>query len=543
MNSSPRQGSTTQDIIRNLTYIHTSFIGDPEVQNVYLGKDAEVPRDPSFVDYMTNYTNFKNNFLTNISHTNLPAILVKPKASTTWSPLNQVSALYPTGATVSSTTSIITNNNNSIEGTYDIHFRSLQTQLTLTTKKNFGREPMDAMDLLNSFAAAYNFLDSVNFKNFKQEGIITVKDYTGTDLNIVSINYTAATIPAEQNKTDIINKVLNVQAISSDTTVARTDAIRRLFLGYIYMIEIYIALKMYETDTTTNNYATKNILETCIKKFIKLNESMYDTTVQGGIGKLYDGLEKRMQDYKSSKQIINNLTVDINKEKDGVRVEQNYIDSHSSFLSNNQISFYSFTIIFLVLLVSMLYIYYGPTSPILKQKIYAAAAGASLIILVIAFMVNKFVILEPFQATPQEVTLYSNIAVGVLDEYLNHTINVLRMIDTYRSYGEIATSITKEKNFYTNAHEELKLNKGALNAIQAERLRQAKILRARTYLFIQILITISFLMLLLSYQYNILYIIIAAFIILMWVYLYVFNINNLVHTDSKKFYWQQPSMQ
>jgi len=176
-----------------------------------------------------------------------------------------------------------------------------------------------------------------------------------------------------------------------------------------------------------------------------------------------------------------------------------------------------------------------------KQKATVAITGFSLLLLVLAFMVNKFVVIEPFQSYTT-ANLYSDIALQVFSEYLGHTINVVRLIDTYRSYGEIATSINKEKSYYQNVSNELNINKGTLNAVQAERYRQAKILRFRTYLFIQILITLSFLMLVLSYQFNILYIVLAAFIILVWVYFYILNTNNLVRTDARKLYWNPPVM-
>ena len=534
--------STLQDVKRQLLYIDSSFIGDNEVRNVFLGKDAETS---DFVKDITNYTNFKKYFdTTKTGVLNLANVKVKAKTpNASFIPLTDAKGalgnnlIHPANTT-SSTDSIVTNANNSFETMFDINFGNVTFLVNRNPPKiDKDSAPMNALDMLNSFTAAYNLLETATFKVFKTNGSITVKNYEGTVLNVAAQGSNSTL--REGNV--IINRVLKIDAISSDTTIARTDAVRRVFLGYIYLIEIYIAAYMYETNTDTANYTTKNILETCIKKFIALNESMYNTTTTDGIGKLYTGLEQRMNEYKTSKSVLNNLAVTIDKTKSGITLEQNSINSHTSFLETNQRAFYAFMILFLVLLVLVMYTYYGPISASIKQKVMVGITALSLVVLVIAFLVYKFVVIEPFeQRTPLQ--LYNEISIGVFSEYLTHTINVLRLLDTYRSYGEISQSIRKESNYYTNVAEELKLNKGELNSVQAERLRQGKILRYRTYLFIQILITICFLMLLLSYQYNILYIIIAAFIILVWVYFYVFNMNNLVRTDAKKFYWGQPVM-
>lgn len=540
--------STIQDVRRSLDYINNAFIGDPEVQNVFLGKDATVVgtevNTKKFVDYITDYTSFKNNFLPSLTanstalNTLYSQVQVKRRETNAWVNL-MGSELLPSNPNTITATSIYTDQR-TFDATHDITFRyvaSISTpQVTLGT-------PMSVLELLNSLAAAYNFLDAAKFKDFKTGRQVTVKDYQGNTVNIISEVIPPNPPPqaGTTNNIAMVNKVLNIDAISSDTTTARTDVVRRLFLGYIYLIEVYIALAMYEKNTDTNNFATKNIVESCIKKFIRLNENMYETTTQDGVGKLYEGLEKRMQDYKDSKATLNNLSSEINEVKSGIRKEQNAIDSHTNYLANSQTVFYVFTTLFLVMAVLLVYIFYSPMQAATKQKATVAITGFSLLLLVLAFMVNKFVVIEPFQSYTT-ANLYSDIALQVFSEYLGHTINVVRLIDTYRSYGEIATSINKEKSYYQNVSNELNINKGTLNAVQAERYRQAKILRFRTYLFIQILITLSFLMLVLSYQFNILYIVLAAFIILVWVYFYILNTNNLVRTDARKLYWNPPVM-
>ena len=539
--------STLSEVKRQLDYIDTSFIGDNEVRNVFLGKGANGTTTPAFITDISNYDNFKGKYFnTNTTPANVldfSNVEVKPvKTQQAFVSLKNATRSgnklisVPGGAPATSD-SIVTYPNNSFEADFDINFAKVAF-LQITTNK----PTMDALDLLNSFTAAYNFLNPQNFATYKtNDDGVSIKDYKGTALTVAKKTGNRSTGTGY----DIVNKVLNVDAITNDTTTARPDAIRRVFLGYIYLIEIYIAAYMHEKNTNSADYTTKNILETCIKKFIKLNEAMYDTTTTAGIGKLYKGLEQRMSDYKTSKNQLNTLATSIDKTKSGITLEQNYINSHTSFLKSNQTSFYLFMTIFLVLLAVLLYTYYGSMSKGAKQKVMALVSGLSLIILVLAFLTYKYVVLEPFEQntiTTTRTGLYTDIALGVFSEYLTNTINVLRLLDTYRSYGEIAQSIAKEKNYYTNVADELKLNKGELNSVQANRLREGKILRYRTYLFIQILITLSFLMLLLTYQYNILYIIIAAFIILVWVYFYVFNVNNLVRTDPKKFYWGQPDM-
>lgn len=524
--------SYAQGIKEDLQYINDTFIGDPRVQNYFLGQLATgVTTNNYFTNLITNYDNFKNAFFPSsvtVDATLLSSIKVKPLTDKNWGPVTDVQN--------------ITQDNNTFETTHYISFKDVgfindtTKPVSLMLKGTDASPSMNVIDLLNSFTATYNFLNPVNLNQYKRGiDITTLKDYQGNPLYIKTVD-SVSTVTSQNH---IINRIVSIEAIGSPSTTARIDAIRRILLAYIYMIEIYIALFIYDKNTDGTNFTAKNVLESCIKKFNKLNDNIYDTTTRQGVATLYTGLERRVASYKNSKAELNNISTEINELKTDITIEKNTINSHSEFLKSNQIIFYVFMSLFIILVAGLFYVYSSTTlPPAFKKTVYLLITGASLVLFVLAVSVNKFVVIEPFNTTGT----YNDQIMRIFSEYLAHTINLMRVVDTYRSYGEVSTAINKEKNFYSNMSVQLEQNKATLNAVQAEKFRQGKVLRFRTYLFIQILITLSILVLILSYQFSVVYIVMAAFVMLVWVYFYIFNVNNLVHTDARKYYWQQPSM-
>ena len=161
--------------------------------------------------------------------------------------------------------------------------------------------------------------------------------------------------------------------------------------------------------------------------------------------------------------------------------------------------------------------------------------------IVLFYVMTRYVMMEPFNDAIPLLSLYTTLSVEtVYDNYINNTVNIIQTIDTYRTYGDVSKSINKENHYYSNLHTQLYNDKEKLNSVQMNYYREGKILRYRTVLFLQILAVISLFMI--ANNNSAFVYVPAAFVVLILIYLYMFNVNNLVRTDSRKYYWTQPDM-
>lgn len=531
------------NIERNLEYISNTYI-QPEQRNSFLGEK----KDESLIKDLLDYDTFKNNWL-NTGLTTLPNDL-----------LNNVyfkKTNWVNGNTFYSGSD--TNNKLTLDTyTYNNDVSSINFSKIVSTVQSAGNKTLNKieqgtssfnnlLDLLNAIRVTYNILEPAMYKKFVEGTLTTLSTYelNSTNNGYVQLTGTQTTtvITAITSYTD---KILN-NFQTLDLSKTNVDAVRRILLGYECMIHIYIAMFLYENSSDDDKTFCKNLLETCISYFNQFNLNIFDNTTTTGLNVLYSGLEDRIKTYQNSKSEINSLNENLQKVKTDIQIEKNYIDSHSKYYTNNQIVFYLVTILFLILLVVLLFNNaIGISDESIRQQIPFAILIVSIILLILVYLTTRFIIREPFVATDTDIPTYNVLSLKVFDEYITHTVNIIRVIQTYRGYGDISYAIRKEQHYYTGLESQLEQNKDALYSIQTEKYRQASILRYRVFLFIQILLTLSIYMVLANYNpafsnINITLGVIAAFTMLFWVYLYLVNINNLVRTDPRKLYWGQPS--
>jgi len=104
--------------------------------------------------------------------------------------------------------------------------------------------------------------------------------------------------------------------------------------------------------------------------------------------------------------------------------------------------------------------------------------------------------------------------------------------------------MSKEFNYYDSLTTQLKQSKEKLNSAQVQDYRTAKVLQYRVYLFLQILMIVSLVVLINLYVGTNNYLLaFMVFLVLFMVYMYILNTQNLVHTDATKLYWDQPNLE
>jgi len=398
---------------------------------------------------------------------------------------------------------------------------------------------LSILELLNAIRVTYNLLEPLKWKTF-----LGLKDDENLEVDMYEMNspntYKTIKLTPNPNATDqrklkdMVHNLIN--NIDDHIITNNLDAMRRILLGYENIIHVYLAGYLYQKDTSAPT-TYKHFLETAIRHFNRLNNNFYnETSIDTGIQTLYKELEKRTITYRNSKAditIVNDKLEDVKKD---IQMEKNYIDSHKDFYEKSQGLFYIFMFIFLIALA---YLVVGTVRG--NQRMTAAIVFAIAVVSIITlYSLTQYVMIEPF-GDESLLSLYNLLTVErVFGEYVSNTLNVIQTIDTYRTYGDVSKSIAKEHKYYTNLHTQLANDKEKLNAVQMNYYREGRVLRYRIYMFLQVLAVISLFMI---FDNNSAFVYVpAAFVVLFVIYLYIFNVNNLVRTDSRKYYWGEATV-
>jgi hypothetical protein len=445
------------------------------------------------------------------------------------------------------------------------------------------------LDLLNTIRITYNFLEGSTFKKFLGadpaiRNNLKINTYEFLELDakerqtlgydgkyqIVVDIPEGATDEQKENAiraayaegTDaefIVNKYVNrlINDVRTlDPSMTKLDAIRRILLGYEMMIHIHIAgvlfLEASRIGSNANFY--RNILEICILNFVYLNHAFSNAVNSGdfseGADSLFTNLGELRKKYLNYRSNLNNLTADLHKTKEDISNELDMVDLNSYYYSRSSMVFFVFMGLFIITLVGIIALHSGlvELNDTMKFKATFAIALFSIVLLVILYFINRTLVVDPetfqnqgAQAELDLILYTSYIANNTYSQFMGNTTGIIYMLDTLRGYNDFTGSISKENAFYSNYHDQLKQNKDELNNIQVEDYRQGKILQYRAYLFVQILIIISLYMMLYTYNKHYFFAIVALIILLLTIFMYIYNVNNLVHTDATKFYWEEVS--
>lgn len=399
---------------------------------------------------------------------------------------------------------------------------------------------LSILELLNAIRITYNLLEPQKWKTF-----LELKDDEHLEVDMYQLEESAnkyKKIKFTLNSTardhiifkDTIHNLIN--NIDDHTITNNLDVMRRILLGYENMIHVYLAGYLYKKDSNAST-TYKHFLETTIRHFNRLNNNFYtDSSIDTGIQTLYKELERRTVTYRNSKADITIVNDKLENVKKDIQMEKNYIDSHKDFYEKSQGLFYIFMFIFLIALA---YLVIGTVRG--NQRITAVIVFAiSIVSILVLYSLTQYVMIEPF-GDESLLKLYNLLTVeNVFGEYVSNTLNVIQTIDTYRTYGDVSKSIAKEHRYYTNLHTQLANDKEKLNAVQMNYYREGRILRYRIYMFLQVLAVISLFMI--ANNNSAFVYVPAAFVVLFIIYLYIFNVNNLVRTDSRKYYWGEATV-
>lgn len=565
----------TTDIRLKLEFLCGKQIAELN-QSYFLGKEATSQTDTinaSFIlGSILSYSTFDSKWLP-ASFAGTPSVdqvyMRAPKNKVWYTPISFA------GSDTEALTGLTTNNRNLAGLTKDVflNFTNLlkeggilagtRTINTYTTSRSEVSVFANLLDLLNTMRVTYNVLGEKSFAMFRnalQKGERQIKAPVPT-YELEKDGNGKVHYKTESSMTVIksyVEKIIpNIGNLDASTT--NLDAIRRILFGYELMIHVYIAAKLvnalsYDSinNTVTGPSSTNilNLLNSTIKQIRDYNDAVYKKSGVGSVGQLNDLLEERIQQYNRSKASIEEINKELDDLKLGVTLEGNNVESNKSFFKRSNVIFVTFATVCIVCAIMLLAAQQGLLSQnVATNKIIALSVmGIAVVSLVVIYILNNNYVYEPF-VDPTANTLnnfimvYTNQALDAFTEYVSNSLYLAMVINTYKRYGDISHSISKEQNYYSNTSMFLKQNQDTLQSMQVDSYRKGKVLQYRVYLLLQVLITLSLASVITLYSSNPnmkAIVGVTAILVLIWVYFYILNTQRLVHTDATKIYWGQP---
>lgn len=537
----------SDEILKRLEFICTNMIATDN-QSYFLGKDATTKTQEAnyFIPSLGNQASFASKWLPTISGkavtTILPQIYITANGSSWVSANNIVASTYNKESSGFNFTAAL-NSTGNLTKTGAVALKTINDNTT-TSFTNL-------LELLDIIRITYNVLEDQQFKKFKEnDSSLVVKKYQASVTNGVLTYDTVTGVSAVTTEVlKIIPNITKLQHSSSNIL-----AIRRVLLGYECMIHAFLAMHLFNASGGTSEEKVRFLVDATIYKMIAFNDKTYDST--SGITDIQKNLNKRITSYNNNRQRIDEVDKNISDIKLNIVVENNHVLSKSELLKKNTYLYYGFLSLFVVLLVTLVIAQQKAGNPSGQTKLMVGVVFAvSAVSLIVMYFVNHTYLQESFalptsaianlaagSAPANFINIYEPTLLSTFDQYLANTIYISLLLGTYRRYGDISHAMNKEFYYYDNLTTQLKQSKEKLNSTQVQDYRMSKVLQYRIYLFLQILVIVSFVVFINLYIGTSNYLLaLMVFLILFMVYMYILNTNNLVHTDATKLYWDQPS--
>ena len=262
------------------------------------------------------------------------------------------------------------------------------------------------------------------------------------------------------------------------------------------------------------------------------------------ISKLDDLLRKNELIYDTKAEGLEKINEKLDELQTKINIGSSKLEQNKKNFTNQSIMYY-ITIVLFIIFVSSLAL-------VRNNKLYLRLLSIPIAVLSIVFMsilytVNKIKIVEAFSTTPNSPTIIENNNVKVLDafnKYLLHTLYISLLLKSYKHYNVTNYSINKEFNYYNKQEIKQKHINSKIVDSNAVYYLDNKIYEYRSYMLHIITVIITSSILLSSYTDNkrtvdtIMWS--AVMFIVLVIFIYIMNVNNLVRTEPRKLYWYPP---
>ena len=423
---------------------------------------------------------------------------------------------------------------------------------------SFGGTNTYLLDILNRLRVAYNILEEDTFASY----IIDKKNNRSTltkPVSMYTLNTSSGKYQTISNINDVEMLVYPLIDISTiDPVKTRLELVRRIFYLYDLLIHIYIPFYLLEKSTGTPYSVIAYDIAYSNARILNAR-NLVITDVGSSVYKLNTDIQDRINKYTIARNGIEQQAQELTDNKLNLRVESDRLAVSKSYMTKNKNVFIAYLVLFItVIVLSFTILSSSILSDNMKRLSMGILAGISLIAVAVMYTVNRYVLKEYFQNfTTPDLSIASiiqttdwasernnliSIILSQVDSYLANSIQIVSLLVTYKGYGDMNFSTKKEQAYYENTNAKLEIEKETIASTNRIMVREGKVSRYRVYYFLELLVTITIASLLSVYLpgATTFATVLASLLILLFTWLYIMNVNNLVRTDGSKLYWGQP---
>lgn len=428
---------------------------------------------------------------------------------------------------------------------------------------NNGRQFLHRLRLL------YSFLDEKKYADFLAGKTDITLDTTYDSSGDTTKVFTASDKPKDVLDYLSRNGVMALVDVSKlDSKQTNIVVIRRMCILYEMLFYLhaatYILKSLPDTPSQTDTNNANRLIQSLLSTMQKLNTNMNDTSgsdSNNSIATLQHRLQQRSAAYNSNLGSIQELDTQIKDLKVFLQGEMERLNGENETQKKTKPFEYVAIAFFIAVAVAALVLFVTP-----MQRSYQIA-GAVVLFAVAIFVAGifKFMFMkrveEGFedqltnpeykmfgiqtQARADMLTTIQRAVYEVTNEYLSNTIFLGLILQAYRTYGIAGYSLQKEVRHYTDKYGQMQTTRYKLRQTASVVSLEQRVQAARLSLFVSLMLIIAGTTLALvatksmpalqSYIYGI-----AGFLVLLTVFVFLFEITYRVRTDGDKYYWGQP---
>lgn len=356
-----------------------------------------------------------------------------------------------------------------------------------------------------------------------------------------------------------------------DESRTNRTVVRRMLLLYELMTMYYIAAYMvdrnkWSTPVVDTYDSLLNIVYEYIMNYNRNVIRADSNTGKNFMSTLSKGVSEKIQDYNTNNKDLAVQTANLSERQYDLKGRITNMNSEKQKSSGMFTYMVVGFVIFALVAVSCIVIFALPIDR--HQQITASIVTAS--VGVIAILIYRMIYMsrmESFQvgsvsnyltsptsyasglSKSNQSNFRSGVTLTVLDfasQYLDNTINIALMIQTYSGYGEINQGLNRQRAYYYGVNSQLQNAGYKINSVQNAYTHDKYTNRARISFFVTVtlLIAISAALLAMTSSYpsaQPIILTICAIVLFLAILFYLLDTSIRVRTSANKIYWGTPN--
>ena len=400
----------------------------------------------------------------------------------------------------------------------------------------------------------HSLLDKNIVENLPSTVSINIPDRDGSNMQ-VSISK-----PGDNYIVTVINPNGNIDISSTLETIISLSILpnikankidrfilRRLLWLQIVLCNYRIAMSYYKANTGSSN--AFNLLNAVYRLMVQANYIIQNP--DGAAVVLNKKLDKRVKNYGKTLDYINEIDSIITDNKAGVEMTQQDFDKQTELVKKSNVLNYIALSAFLIISFGLVTILMINKEKHTKLIICAFLLASSIVILLVIYYQYRNRLKEYFGSPLSMYSLTADttnfiyiekIMMTEASSYIVNTEFIVNTLRTYKAYGNLNTSTTRELTFYRGINERLITAKTKIKNATSILMFKRKINQYTMafYCILSIVFSLAVSIYLFfdeSIKVRQILVVISGLIVVTLIIVFIMLRNDLVHTSPRNKYW------